>query len=131
MVHFITPEMVKKTVKIPKVAIPTLLLACLCIIVFLSANFCLLNKIISPYTCFIVNLVTIFAAFTPMHDAAHGSIATNDSGYRWLNTLVGYSMGCMFPLPYAAFKTLHLKHHKYTNQPEDDVDAWACKYVII
>jgi beta-carotene hydroxylase len=126
MVHFLTPEIVKKTVDIPKVAIPTVTLALCCLTVFFLANYCLLHKVIEPHVCLLINFVATFAAFTPMHDAAHGSVATTDSGVRWLNTVVGYSMGFMFPLPYSAFRCLHLKHHKYTNKPEDDVDAWAC-----
>jgi len=90
MVHFITPEMVKNTMVIPSIAVPTLLLAFTCISVFLTVNYCLHNDIIEPYVGTAINFVTIFAGFTPMHDAAHGSIATNDSGVRWLNTVIGY-----------------------------------------
>jgi beta-carotene hydroxylase len=63
--------------------------------------------------------------FTPMHDASHGSIATVGSGHRYINDAVGVIAGVCFPLPYYAFKCLHLLHHKYTNDPVNDPDTFA------
>ena len=45
--------------------------------------------------------------------------------HRWLNELVGYVSSIPFEAPYLAFRHLHLQHHKYTNHPEKDPDAWS------
>jgi fatty acid desaturase len=47
------------------------------------------------------------------------------SGHRYLNDTVGVLSGLCFPIPYYAFKFLHLLHHKYTNDPMNDPDAFA------
>ena len=31
----------------------------------------------------------------------------------------------LFPVPYHAFRYLHIQHHKYTNEPERDPDHWV------
>ena len=33
----------------------------------------------------------------------------------------------LFPLPFAAFKRMHLLHHKHTNDESLDPDVWAAK----
>lgn len=60
-----------------------------------------------------------------MHDASHGSVATVRSGHRYINDTVGLLAGLCFPIPYFAFKYLHLLHHKYTNDPVNDPDSFA------
>ena len=121
----ITPGKVNEILTIPNVAVPTVVLAATSVSVFLYTNYCLYNRSIDPYLATFINTWAVFACFTPMHDAAHGSIATNKSGMRWLNDFIGYSVACLFPAPFPAFKRLHLQHHKHTNEPGLDVDTWA------
>jgi len=70
--------------------------------------------------------VITYLAFTPMHDACHGSVASHPS-LRFLNNAVGTACGALFPLPFAAFKRMHLLHHKHTNDEHLDPDVWAAK----
>jgi beta-carotene hydroxylase len=62
-----------------------------------------------------------YVAFTPMHDAAHRSIARA----RWVNELAGRL--AVIPLfgPFPAIRTIHLTHHKHTNEPDLDPDHWS------
>lgn len=62
-----------------------------------------------------------YVAFTPMHDAAHRSIARA----RWINELAGRL--AIVPLfgPFLAVRYVHLEHHKHTNEPDADPDHWS------
>ena len=62
-----------------------------------------------------------YVSFTPMHDAAHRSVARP----RWINELVGRV--AVIPLfgPFPAVRYVHLEHHKHTNEPDADPDHWS------
>lgn len=62
-----------------------------------------------------------YAAFTPLHEAAHRVV----SRARWGNELVGRLAGIPLWAPLPAFRYLHLEHHKHTNEPGADPDAWS------
>jgi len=64
--------------------------------------------------------VAVYVIFTPFHDAVHRSVSKD---HRWLNEMVGFIASVPFVVvPFAAFRFLHLRHHKYTNDPELDPD---------
>lgn len=65
--------------------------------------------------------VAAFAAFTPMHDASHRSIARA----AWANEVVGRLSGLLLLAPFPAFRFIHLEHHKNTNDPVRDPDMWS------
>jgi beta-carotene hydroxylase len=67
--------------------------------------------------------VLVYAAYTPMHDAVHGSIAGKRRGLVWLQKLIGYLMGFMLIIPFTAHRYEHLAHHRHTNDPERDPDS--------
>lgn len=62
-----------------------------------------------------------FWAFTPMHDAAHGSV----SRAAWVNRVVGETSALALGASFAVFRHLHLTHHRYTNEVGRDPDRWA------
>ena len=123
--NIFTPSVVRKIVPIPPIAWPTITLSLFSIGgIIVSIYFLHLRKL-STFAALIINSVLIFIVFTPMHDAAHGSLATVASGFKILNTLFGILTSCCFPLPFPAFRYLHLMHHKHTNDTKLDPDAWA------
>jgi beta-carotene hydroxylase len=63
-----------------------------------------------------------YAAYTVLHDAAHGSISGSHSRLRWLNEAMGYMAAWILMMPLTAHRHEHLAHHRHTNQPEDDPD---------
>lgn len=65
-----------------------------------------------------------YAAFTPMHEAAHGNVSGGVAGWRWLDPAVGWAMSLLFGSPFWAFRAVHLRHHGRTNQ-DDDPDLWV------
>lgn len=63
-----------------------------------------------------------YAAYTVLHDAAHGSISGSNGGLRWLNEAVGYIAAWILMIPMTAHRHEHLAHHRHTNQPDGDPD---------
>lgn len=70
---------------------------------------------------FLIVTASGFWAFTPMHDAAHGSASRKS----WINTVVGHASALVLNGPYDCFKYVHLTHHRFTNEGEADPDLWA------
>lgn len=62
-----------------------------------------------------------YLAFTPMHDAAHRSVARR----AWVNEVVGRLAAVTLFGPFPAFRYVHLEHHKHTNDPARDPDYWS------
>lgn len=58
------------------------------------------------------------------HEATHRNISGARSEWKWFNDLLGQIGSFPFFLPFAAFKAVHLAHHRMTNHPELDGDMW-------
>jgi fatty acid desaturase len=121
--HLLTPERVRSIVTVPVVAFPTVLLAISCLVGVIAVCVAFYQNAIDHYVCCGLNTIFIFGSFTPLHDAAHGSIAKKQ--FRWLNDFVGIMCGFIMFLPYHAFRYLHLQHHQHTNDVDKDPDAWT------
>lgn len=79
---------------------------------------------LSLWVAFVCNTTLAYMAFTPQHEAVHGSVSKK---YAALNGVVGRLAGVPLLSPFHAFKRLHLTHHKHTNDPEKDPDFWSGK----
>jgi beta-carotene hydroxylase len=67
--------------------------------------------------------VASYAMFTVMHEAVHGSIFEA----RWANTCMG-TLASVFMGPtssFTAYQSLHLQHHRCTNDPQTDPDYYS------
>ncbi len=60
----------------------------------------------------------IVLLFAPLHECSHGTAFRS----RWLNTLVGFSVGALTQRPFLYFKYRHSAHHTYTQHEELDPD---------
>lgn len=144
-------------VTLPAIAWPTLALTACGVAAHATAAYMHASAAVSTPAAFALATLAIFLLFTPMHDAAHGSVATASSGWvrvsrfhnyrrlpnvtfsselygrfsRWqgaLNTVVGWVCACAFPMPYTAFRYLHLQHHAHTNETDGrDPDEWTAR----
>ncbi|NDD91451.1 hypothetical protein EBZ37_05140 [bacterium] len=64
----------------------------------------------------------VFLAFTPLHDASHGSASKN----KKLNELIlAVSANLFFLADGGTFRTIHIAHHSKTNQPGEDPDHFT------
>jgi len=124
---FITRALLKR----PGVAWPTVALSILAVAGFMLSIELGRRSHGVPAKIGTIGGATVFAfmSFTPMHDAAHGSVAPDS---RWINTAVGYFSSLPFFGLYRIFRAIHLIHHKYTNDKNGapdgsslDPDHWA------
>ncbi len=104
---------------VPKVAWPTLLLSGAAFSMWLGG----LAVVAQGFWWAGLAILTVSAylAFTPMHDASHRGL----SQFTWLNEIVGRVCSLTLFGPFAAFRYVHLEHHKHTNDEGKDPDAWS------
>lgn len=102
----------------PRIAWPTLLLLAAALATWI-AGIALVHA--GQFAGMVLATLAAYVAFTPMHDAAHRSIARA----RWINELAGRF--AILPLfgPFPAIRYIHLEHHKHTNEPGADPDHWS------
>jgi fatty acid desaturase len=67
--------------------------------------------------------VALYGIFTPLHEASHKSAST----MPWVNEVLGRMCGWFYLGDFVGFRTLHLVHHKHTNDPKEDPDMWVAK----
>ncbi|MFT5679897.1 MAG: fatty acid desaturase [Myxococcota bacterium] len=65
-----------------------------------------------------------YVAFTPLHDASHGAIG-GSAGRAWVDTATGHIMGLPLLAPFPILRSIHLRHHGATNDPDRDPDYWV------
>ena len=111
----------KDALRIPTVAWPTIALLIGVYALFAGSTGLALTGHIPVWLAAALNTIAAFAAFTPMHDAAHRSVGRK----RWLNEVIGRLAGLLLGAPFAAFRYVHLEHHKYTNEPGKDPDLYS------
>jgi fatty acid desaturase len=117
-----TPAQITQIAPVPLIAWPTVILLLVCCATEVSVLFLLHAGHISRYAALAINTIAVYGVFTPMHDASHGSIGSKQ--FSFLNFVAGNLAGFCFPVPFPAFKHIHLLHHKHTNE-EEDPDKWA------
>lgn len=72
----------------------------------------------------LVTFVCAHAGFSVAHEASHRAISGGARGLGWLDTMLGHAHCWMLLYDFAAFRTLHLRHHANTNLPANDPDYW-------
>jgi beta-carotene hydroxylase len=107
--------------KAPQIAYPTIALGALAFLGWAGLILSTIMFELPLWLCTVVGGALAFACFTPMHDASHKSITRTS----WPNEVIGRL--CALPLlgPFAAFRYLHLSHHRHTNEHEHDPDMWS------
>jgi len=71
---------------------------------------------------FIIATLNVTICYLPSHEAQHSNIAKPGTPLRWLNEFVGRVSTIPLVFPYGVLRLTHMKHHAYTNDPEDDPD---------
>ena len=61
------------------------------------------------------------------HEAIHRNVSGANSSLRPLNEIIGRLGSFPFLLSFDAFRTVHLTHHRHTNDPELDSDMWVAR----
>jgi beta-carotene hydroxylase len=89
---------------------------------YLATPFLVVNGALSLPAGALLMILLTYAAYTVMHDAAHGSISGSHAGLRWINEWMGYGAAFVMMIPLTAHRHEHLTHHRHTNDPEGDPD---------
>lgn len=103
------------------VAWPTLVLTGGALGAWGAANVAAVTGAIPYGLAVVVDTLAVFALFTPMHDATHKAVGEA----KLLNEAIGRLASLVFAVPFAAFRHLHLEHHRHTNDPERDPDFYS------
>jgi fatty acid desaturase len=110
---------VKDLLAAPRVAWPTIALLAVALAAWL-AGVVLVER--AWWLGAVLATVGAYIAFTPMHEAAHRSLAAR---WRWVNELAGRLATVPLFGPFLAVRDVHLEHHKHTNDPVADPDHWS------
>jgi beta-carotene hydroxylase len=73
----------------------------------------------------IINALLVYAAYTPLHEATHRNIASDDGAFGWINHAVGFLIAAPMIHNYSLHRTTHIAHHKHTYDPAHDADHWV------
>lgn len=106
-----------------KLALPTIGLYLTALTVFVLSTTAGIAGLVWIGITIAVNAAVIFAMFTVVHEAVHYLISSK----RWVNALVG-RLACVFVTPmfsFPSYRYVHLAHHKYVNDHDNDPDAFA------
>lgn len=101
---------------------PTAILGISVTVAFLSIPLLVVNGLMPLWQALPLYVFVTYAAYTVMHDAAHGSINGSHASLRWINELLGYLAGFILMIPLTAHRHEHLAHHRNTNDAESDPD---------
>ena len=68
----------------------------------------------------------VYVAFTVVHESVHNNLFSGDEQRTWLNDSIGWVAALPFVIiPSSLFKTLHLQHHAFLNEPKRDPDYFC------
>lgn len=102
---------------------PTVVLAVVTLVVWFGAVLGHLAGVLPTWLAALAAFLAAYVTFTPVHEATHGNVGGRSR--PWLDTVVGWASALPLLAPFAAFKTLHLRHHAKTNHPDEDPDFWV------
>jgi beta-carotene hydroxylase len=105
-----------------KMAWPTIALAVVVGVSYLATPLLVITGVMPLLLAVPVMALLTYAAYTVLHDAAHGSISGSNTSLRWLNEALGYMAAWILMIPLTAHRHEHLAHHRHTNQPDTDPD---------
>lgn len=107
----------------PNIAWPTVALFLLCTSIIATVWYAAIAHGFPLWAGALINGVTAYYLFSVVHDASHNAVSKN----KLINELLG-RIGLVYFAPLAPMdvaRYIHMSHHKYTNDPERDPDAYA------
>ena len=110
-----------EVMRVPVISPPQIALAMTALGLFAGATLAYLHGMVPLWVAMSGNLVAVYLAFTPLHDASHRAVSHNG----FLNDLIGVITGQLL-LPginMTAFRAIHMDHHRYTGQEGRDPDT--------
>lgn len=69
--------------------------------------------------------VCVYLSYTALHESVHQNITGNRQDLVWINRAIGTLSAFFLSHSYEMHRTIHLTHHRNTNDPEHDPDHWV------
>jgi beta-carotene hydroxylase len=109
----------------PPIAWPTVIMFLICVTVLGLVWYAGIAKILPLWAGMIINGITAYFLFSVVHDSSHNAVSQN----KFLNEALG-RIGLIYFAPLAPMdvaRYIHMSHHKHTNDPVRDPDAFGHK----
>ena len=79
-----------------------------------------------PYwAAMLANGYLLLMQFMAVHEGLHRAIGGDDPRWKWLSPALAWIGGIATLIPYRGYDTMHMVHHRYTNDFERDPDTWC------
>lgn len=102
---------------------PTVVLGVVVFVLYIATPALVIAGLMPLLPAMVLMTLLTYAAYTVLHEAAHGTISGSHSSLRWLNELMGYMAAWILMIPLTAHRHEHLAHHRHTNDAEKDPDS--------
>ena len=112
----------------PAVAWPTVAMFFTCVTVIAAVWVAGIRGIVPLWGGALINGVAAYFLFSVVHDSSHNAVSPN----KWLNEALG-RIGLVYFAPLAPMdvaRYIHMSHHRFTNDPARDPDAYSHKLDI-
>jgi beta-carotene hydroxylase len=107
------------------IAWPTLIYAVVVLALYVTSVWLALTGQQPLWSACLFNMLLVYAAYTPLHEATHDNIAYDKGRFGWLNHLTGLLVAAPMIHNYSLHRTTHLGHHMHTYDPVKDADHWV------
>ncbi|MBT8220632.1 MAG: fatty acid desaturase [Bacteroidia bacterium] len=107
-----------------KVAYPTIVMTIVAVAVYVMISIAVIQGAIHYGWAILINSIMAYLLFTSMHEAGHLNISGKHTSLRWIDEIIGWVSGIPLLAPFYTFRTIHFRHHAFTNDPEKDPDHW-------
>lgn len=103
--------------KVPPLAWPTMLVLLISFVGFALSTYAFVTDLLIPFITVPLSGFLVFWSFTPLHEAVHRNLSTNN----WLNDTIGtFSAQLLLPgFSTSLYRYLHVTHHARTGQNDD------------
>ncbi len=118
--HIIRKPAFRSLLELPLFAWQEILLVLGCYTVLLGGSVLYMQDVLPYLLVLCTSGLSIYAIFTPPHDATHGSVSRSHA----VNDLIG-SLAAQPMVPgvtVSLYRYLHLEHHRHTGDPDRDPD---------
>jgi ferredoxin-NADP reductase/fatty acid desaturase len=110
-----------EVMRVPVFSVPQVALVFLALGLFGLATWGYMAGQIPIWLAMLANLISVYIAFTPLHDASHRAVSSNG----FLNDFLGVLTGQLL-LPgvnMTVFRAIHMDHHRFVGQEGHDPDT--------
>jgi ferredoxin-NADP reductase/fatty acid desaturase len=110
----------RKVAHVPVFSFPQIGLIVIAYVGVFGGMALLINEVVPWWIAYPIMVFCFYTAFTPLHDATHRAVSSNQLLNDILGTISGF---LLFPMSNAVgYRYLHLAHHRYVGDTELDPD---------